>query len=63
MAAPTTITITWNGGTVNVAIPPSSNYSDFMQAIVRGGGVWTNNTSTGVLTFVPAAAFTQATAQ
>jgi hypothetical protein len=60
---PTTITITWSGGTVNVAIPPSSNYSDYMQAIVRGGGVWTNNVTSGVLTFIPVSEFTEATAQ
>lgn len=51
---PTTLNVTYgtNNATQTVSIPAGSNYSDFMMAIARGGGVWYTSTS-GVLSFIP----------
>jgi hypothetical protein len=60
---PTSITISYSSTTATLPIPAGSNYSDFVQAIVRGGGAWITNTTSGVLTFIPVAVFTEVTAQ
>ena len=63
MASPTSITISYSSTTATLPIPSGSTYSDFMQAIVRGGGAWVTNATSGVLTFVPVSQITEATAQ
>lgn len=36
---PTTLTINTSSGIISVAIPAGGNASDFIQSIVKGGGV------------------------
>jgi len=70
MAAPTTITVTFTGGTgspltINLPKPDGTNPQDFTQAVRNmylAGGFWFSNSS-GVQQFVPWGEITEITAQ
>ena len=62
MSVPTTVTYSFAGGPVTLAIPAGIDYTQFVLNMVRAGGFWYTSAA-GVQTWVPLSAITGATAQ
>ena len=68
MAAPTTLTVSYGSSSTQTLPIPSAggtqaDYSLAVQNIVRSGGFWFNDTTTGLLTFIPLSQIAKITAQ